>query len=315
MKQNQNKQKIVILDALTLGDDIDLDIFKEFGELVIYDTTSSSEVLEHISDAKIVITNKVIIDANTMDNTNIKLICIAATGMNNIDLDYAKKKNIEVKNAVGYSTSSVAQLTFSIALEFIQNIKYYDNYVKSNEWSKSKIFTNVSKPFYELNGKVWGIIGLGNIGKEVATIAEAFGCKINYYSTSGSNNNTKYNNLCLDELLSSSDIISIHSPLNEQTNNLINKTNISMLKDDTILLNLGRGGIVNELDIANELDNRNIFYGTDVVTKEPIEFTSPLLKIVNKDRLIITPHIAWASKEARVRLINIIKDNIKEFIL
>ena len=315
MSTNQNKEKIVILDALTLGSDIDLDIFKEHGELITYDTTSSEEVIDNIADASIVITNKVVIDANTMDSTNIKLICIAATGMNNIDLEYAKKKNIVVKNAVGYSTSSVAQLTFSIALEFIQNIKYYDDYVKSNGWANSKIFTNVSKPFYELNGKNWGIIGLGNIGIQVAKISEAFGCNISYYSTSGMNNNTKYNNISLDELLATSDIISIHSPLNEQTNNMINNTNIHMLKDSTILLNLGRGGIVNELDIATELDEREIFYGTDVVTKEPIEFDSPLLKVVNKDRLIITPHIAWASKEARVRLINIVKDNINKFIL
>ena len=313
MEQDQNK--IVILDALTLGSDIDLDIFKEFGELSIYDTTSPSEVLNHISDATIVITNKVVIDASMMDSTNIKLICIAATGMNNVDLEYAKKRGIEVKNVVGYSTSSVAQLTFSIALEFIQNIKYYDEYVKLNEWCRSKIFTNVSKPFYELRGKTWGIVGLGSIGSEVANIAEAFGCKIDYYSTSGMNTNTKYNSLTLEELLTTSDIISIHSPLNPQTNNLINKTNISMLKENAILLNLGRGGIVDELDIASELDKRNILYGTDVVTKEPIEFNSPLLKVEHKERLIVTPHIAWASKEARVRLINSIKDNINEFIL
>jgi len=309
------KQKIAILDASTLGADIDLSIFDELGDVSIYDTTSPSEVIEHISDASIIITNKVVIDASTMDKTNIKLICIAATGMNNIDLAYAKQKNIEVKNVVGYSTSSVAQLTFSIALQFISKISYYDQYSKSGEWSNSPIFTNVSKPFYELDGKKWGIIGLGNIGKRVANIASSFGCDISYHSTSGMNNNTDYKSVTLEELLKHSDIISIHCALNNDTLNLISKTNLSMLKDKAIILNLGRGAIVNEEDISNMLDNSNIFYGTDVVTKEPIIKESPLLKIVNKDHLIITPHIAWASIEARIRLVNSIKDNIKEFTL
>jgi len=309
------QQKIAILDASTLGKDIDLSIFDELGEVSIYPTTTPSEVIAHIGDASIVITNKVIIDASTMDKTNIKLICIAATGMNNIDLAYAKQKNIEVKNVVGYSTSSVAQLTFSIALQFIAKISYYDEYSKSGQWSNSPIFTNVSKPFYELDGKKWGIIGLGNIGKRVALIANSFGCKVLYYSTSGANNNTDYKSVALEELLKQSDIISIHCALNDDTLNLISKTNLSMLKDKAIILNLGRGGIVNEEDISNALDNSNIFYGTDVVTKEPISKESPLLKVVNKDQLIITPHIAWASIEARVRLVNSIKDNIKEFTL
>ena len=307
--------KISILDAKTLGNDIDLSLFNEFGEVIINQTSSYEQTLEHISDASVVITNKVIIDKYIMDNSSIKLICIAATGMNNIDLDYAKQKGIEVKNVVGYSTSSVAQLTISLALHFIQQISYYDNYVKSNQWCKSDIFTNHDKKFYELENKTWGIIGLGNIGLKVAKISDAFGCNVQYYSTSGMNNNDTYNSVNLDTLLKTSDIISIHCALNDTTKDLINKTNIAIIKDNTIILNLGRGGIVNEYDIADELDNRNIYYGTDVVTKEPIVESSPLLKVVNKDRLIITPHIAWASKEARNKLVNLIKDNISEFTL
>jgi len=309
------KEKIAILDASTLGKDVDLSIFNELGEVSIYETTNPNEVISHINDATVVITNKVVIDSNTIDNTNIKLICVAATGMNNIDLVYAKQKNIEVKNVVGYSTSSVAQLTFSIALQFISKISYFDEYSKSGQWSKSPIFTNVTEPFYELDGKKWGIIGLGNIGKQVAKIADAFGCDVSYYSTSGMNKNTQYKSLSLDELLKTSDIISIHCALNDDTLNLISKANLSLLKDKAIILNLGRGGIVNEEDISNILDNSNIYYGCDVVTKEPIIKDSPLLKIVSKDQLIITPHIAWASIEARVRLIKCIKDNIKEFTL
>jgi len=306
--------KITFLDAKTFGSDINLDQFNELGEIKIYQTTSSSQTISHISDSQIVITNKVVIDKEVMNNTNLKLICIGATGMNNIDLEYAKEKGIEVKNVVGYSTSSVAQLTISLALQFIQNISYYDNYVKSNEWCQSDIFTHLGKKFYELENKTWGVIGLGNIGAKVASISEAFGCNIQYYSTSGANNNTKYKNTDLENLLKSSNIISIHCALNDTTLNMINSSNLNLIKDKTIILNLGRGGIINEQDISNEIDSRELYYGTDVVTREPIINESPLLKVENKDRLLITPHIAWASIEARQRLMNEVKNNINDFL-
>ena len=248
-----------------------------------------------------------------MQNSDIKLICITATGMNNIDLEYAKEKNIPVKNVAGYSTSSVAQLAISYILQFVQKINFYDNYVKSGQWEKSDIFTNNDKPFYELNGKTVGIIGLGNIGQEVAKIVTAFGCEVIYYSTSGKNTNDTYKNVSLEELLQKSDIISIHCALNEQTNNLLNKTNLNNLKDGAILLNLGRGGLVNEQDITDTLNNgKDIYFATDVTTVEPIEVSSPLLTIENKDRVIITPHIAWASVEARTRLMDLVYKNITD---
>lgn len=306
--------KIVFLDKKTLGNDISIDQFIQFGEVISYDTTNEEETIQNISNADIVITNKVIIDKNVIDNCNIKLICVAATGMNNIDLDYAQQKSIEVKNVSGYSTASVAQLTLSFVLQFVQKINIYDVYGKAS-WKYSKIFTNLDHPFYELAGKNWGIIGLGEIGREVAKIADAFGCKVSYYSTSGKNKNTIYQQKELEELLQTSDIITIHSPLNENTINLINKSNIQKIKNGAILLNLGRGGIVNEQDIANAMnENKDIYFGTDVVTKEPIEKESPLLQIHNTDRLIITPHIAWASKEARVRLVEGIIHNIENFL-
>ena len=308
------KNKIVILDAKTFGEDIDLSVFNILGEVKLYQTSSYEQTINHISDSSIVITNKVIIDKDIIDSCNIKLICVAATGMNNIDLDYAKKKGIVVKNAVGYSTSSVAQLTLSMALQFIQKISYYNDYVQNNSWCKSDIFTHLDKPFYELDNKTWGIIGLGNIGKKVASIASSFGCNIQYYSTSGTNNDTQYNNVSLDKLLQTSDIISIHCALNDNTLNLINKSNLKLLKDKTIILNLGRGGIVNEEDISKKLDKRELYYGTDVVTVEPIIEQSPLLAVQNKNRIIITPHIAWASIEARKRLVNIVLNNIKEYL-
>jgi len=308
------KNKIAILDAKTFGEDIDLSVFNILGEVKSYQTSSYEQTINHISDSNIVITNKVIIDKDIIDSCNIKLICVAATGMNNIDLEYAKKKGIVVKNAVGYSTNSVAQLTLSMALQFIQKISYYNDYVQNNSWCKSDIFTHLDKPFYELDNKTWGIIGLGNIGKKVASIASSFGCNIQYYSTSGTNNDTQYNNVSLDKLLQTSDIISIHCALNDNTLNLINKSNLKLLKDKTIILNLGRGGIVNEEDISKKLDKRELYYGTDVVTKEPIIEQSPLLAVQNKNRIIITPHIAWASIEARKRLVSIVLNNIKEYL-
>lgn len=306
--------KIVFLDRKTLGDDITLDQFDQYGDMEVFNTTKPEQTLDRVKDAIVVVTNKVVIDKNIMDNSNIKLICVAATGMNNIDLEYAKQKGILVKNVSGYSTSSVVQLTLSFVLQFVQKVEYYDNFGK-NEWKNSEIFTNIDKPFFELDGKKWGIIGLGDIGKKVAIVATAIGCEVSYYSTSGKNNNNQYEQLDLDTLLNNCDIISIHAPLNEQTNNLINIQNIKNIKKGAIVLNLGRGGIVNEKDISDAIDDGvDLYYGTDVVTKEPIELDSPLLNIKNKHRILITPHIAWASKEARLRLLDGIEQNIKNFI-
>ena len=305
--------KIVFLDSKTLGSDINLDQFDSLGEVIYYDFTAPCDVLERVKDADVIITNKAIVNKNSMENSDIKLICITATGMNNIDLEYAQEKGIPVKNVAGYSTSSVAQVTFSYILQFVQKINFYDNYVKSGGWENSDIFTNNDKPFYELNGKTVGIIGLGNIGKEVAKIATVFGCKVIYYSTSGKNNDNRYKNVSLEVLLKESDIISIHCALNEQTNNLLNKNNLDNLKDGAILLNLGRGGLVNEQDITDTLNNgSDIYFATDVTTVEPIQKSSPLLTINDKERVIITPHIAWASIEARTRLMDLVYKNIMD---
>lgn len=305
--------KIVFLDRKTLGDDINLDQFNSLGEVVFYDFTKPSEVLNRVQDADVVITNKAIVDQNTMENSSLKLICVTATGTNNIDMQYAKERGIPVKNVAGYSTASVAQLATSYILQFVQKINFYDNYVKSGGWEESEIFTNNDQPFYELNGKTVGIIGLGNIGKEVAKIMTAFGCQVQYYSTSGKNNETLYDNVSLETLLKTSDIVSMHCALTEQTNNLLNKDNLDLLKDGAILLNLGRGGLVNEQDITDTLNSgKDIYFATDVTTVEPIEKSSPLLAIKDKHRVIITPHIAWASIEARTRLMDLVFKNITD---
>lgn len=308
--------KIAILDASTLGDDIDLTVFKDFGYLEIYPVTSSEERIERVRDKNIIITNKVVIDKEVIDNApNLKLICVAATGYNNIDIEYAKQKGIAVTNVAGYSTDSVVQHTFAMLFYLLENIRYYDEYVKSGEYSKSPIFTNLSRPFYEIKGKTWGIIGLGTIGKAVGRVAKAFGCNVIYYSTSGSNVDPEFERHQLDTLLSISDIVSIHAPLNQNTINLITYDKLKLMKKTAILLNLGRGRIVNEEDLAKALDENIIMAaGLDVLEKEPIEKDNPLLKIKNKEKLLITPHIAWTSIEARQRLVNEIYLNIKAFL-
>jgi len=306
--------KLVILDRKTLGYDIDISIFNKFGEVTIYDITKENETKNRIKDADIVLTNKVYVGKNELENSKVKLICITATGTNNVDLNYTEKAKIEVKNVVGYSTSSVVQLAFSMIFYFVQKLNYYKNYVDNQNWQKSDTFTHIDKPFFELDNKRVGIIGLGEIGRDLAKKAKAFNCEIVYYSTSGKNSNKQYKSLSLEELLKTSDIISIHAPLNEKTTNLLTYKELKLLKDGAILLNLGRGGIINEADLAKILDEKSVFCGLDVVSKEPIEENNPLLKVKNKQRLLLTPHIAWASIEARNRLINMVAQNIEDFL-
>lgn len=307
-------KKIVVLDAITLGN-VDFDKLKEFGEVILYDKTKAEDVEERIKDAAIILTNKVVLNKdNLKDAEKLEIICETATGFNNIDVEYAKSKNIAVTNVAGYSTPTVAQHTFATLLHLYDKIGYYDEFVKSGEYSKSGMFTNLDRPFNDIEGKTWGIIGLGNIGKRVAKIAEAFGAKVVYYSTSGKNNNLEYKRVELDELLSESDIISIHSPLNKNTEGLFNYDNLKKMKKTSVLINMGRGPIVVEEDLAKAIDE-NIISGAalDVFSVEPMPENSPLLKIKNKEKIVMTPHIAWASIEARERLFNDLIENIKAF--
>ncbi|PAB56922.1 D-2-hydroxyacid dehydrogenase [Anaeromicrobium sediminis] len=308
--------KIVILDRKTLGEDIGLEGLNEYGEVITYETTKENEVEERIKNAHIVITNKVLLNEENMNRAdNLKLICVAATGTNNIDLSYCLKAGIRVCNVAGYSTNSVTQHTFAMLFYILENMAYYDEYVKSKEYVKSNIFTNLQKPYYEIKGKIWGIIGLGNIGKNVAEIAKAFGATIVYYSTSGQNINDKYVKLDLEELLKVSDIVSIHAPLNDKTKNLLNYENLKCMKESSILINVGRGGIVNEEDLIKIL-NENKIRGAalDVLEKEPMRENSPLFKLEDKNKILITPHIGWASKEARHTLMEEIALNIDSFL-
>ncbi|WP_086276455.1 D-2-hydroxyacid dehydrogenase [Campylobacter vicugnae] len=307
--------KIVCLDADTLGNDVDLDaVFGKFGEFVSYNMTEANQTVQRLQNADIVLTNKVLITRDVIAQTNLKLICVTATGVNNIDLEAAKEANIPVKNVAGYSTNSVAQQTFANILALRNSTSYYENYGKnSNGWAKSPIFVNLDRPIFELSGKKFCVVGLGTIGLEIAKIAQAFGCDVCYYSTSGNNSNGKFKRVSFKEVLQC-DIISIHAPLNENTKNLFDANALNQLKDGAMLVNSGRGGIIDEEKIAQIIDEREIYFVTDVLEKEPIRADHPLLKVKNKDRLMITPHIAWASVEARKKLIELSAKNIEDFI-
>ena len=307
--------KIVCLDADTLGNDVDLDaVFGKFGEFVSYNMTEANQTVQRLQNTDIVLTNKVLITKDVIAQTNLKLICVTATGVNNIDLEAAKEANIPVKNVAGYSTNSVVQQTFANILAIRNSTSYYENYGKNSDgWAKSPIFVNLDRPIFELSGKRFCVVGLGTIGLEIAKIAQAFGCDVCYYSTSGNNSNSKFKRVSFKEALQC-DIISIHAPLNENTKNLFDANALNQLKDGAMLVNSGRGGIIDEEKIAQIIDEREIYFVTDVLEKEPIRADHPLLKVKNKDRLMITPHIAWASVEARKKLIELSAKNIEDFI-
>ncbi len=307
--------KIVFLDAKTVGEVPNFRVLEKQGALTIYEKTEPSELIDRCRDQDVIITSKVRINGEIMNQLpDLKMICVAATGMNNIDLEAAEKHNILVKNVAGYSTESVAQLTFAMLLNLVNHISYYDAYVKSGAYPKSDIFTHFGPPFWELNGKRLGIIGLGNIGRRVAQIAQSFGMEVVFYSSTGRNNNINYKRFDLDTLLSTSDVVSIHSPLSDQTQGLINYEKMKLMRPCAILLNTGRGGIIVEEDLARAL-NENLIGGAgiDVLEQEPPSADNPLLKVKDREKLLITPHIAWTSIEARQRLIDKLARNIEEF--
>lgn len=304
--------KIVFLDADTLGNDVSLEPIGKLGNLITYPYTAPADVAERIKDCDVLIVNKVVIGKEQIDAApKLKLICVAATGTNNIDIPYAESKGIPVKNAVGYSTESVVQVTFSLVLSLVGQLPYFDHTVKSGQYSNGNSFTNVTKCFWELKGKKYGIIGLGNIGSRVAEIATAFGMEVVYYSTSGKPHSDKYKALSLEQLMGECDVISIHAPLNERTNNLITYHQLKLMKPTAYMINMGRGGIINEADLVQAL-NENVIAGAgvDVFTKEPIPSTSPYLKLTSPSKIALTPHIGWASKEARECLVEKIAANI-----
>lgn len=308
--------KIVILDGNTLGQNMDFSSIEKLGELTYYNFTDHDELKERIKDAEVIITNKQRLnEENLKDSKNLKLICVTATGTNNVDFDFTNKHNIKVANVPNYCTDAVAQHTFALLFYLYEKLSYFDKYVKSGKYSDDILFTHFGRTYHELRGKTFGIIGLGTIGKKVAKIASLFGANVIYYSTSGKNNDPDYRRVDFDELLTSSDIISIHAPLNPDTYHLIDKDALNKMKKSAILLNLGRGPIIIEDDLYEALANDKIAgAGLDVLRHEPINADNKLLQIKDSTKLIITPHIAWASIEARERLIEEVALNIKSFI-
>jgi lactate dehydrogenase-like 2-hydroxyacid dehydrogenase len=308
--------KIVFLDALTLGEMPELESFNELGSFTQYSETSNEQVVERCATADIIITNKVRIDATAMEQLpKLKLICVAATGTNNVDLDKAAALNIPVKNVKGYSTNSVAQLTFGFIIELFNRISYYDIYVKEEYYSSQKLFTHIGPGLEELAGKTIGIIGMGDIGKAVAKIAVAFNMHVQYFSTSGKNTDAGYPSVSLDMLLKTSDVVSIHAPLNTHTTALIGAKQFAKMKSTAILINVGRGGIVVESELVEALQENKIHaVALDVFEQEPLPLHSPLLQLHDHGKLLLTPHIAWASIQARRTLIEGVKNNIKQFV-
>lgn len=303
--------KIVFLDAATMGD-VSFEPIEKLGEFVKYDLSTPQEALDRVADCDVMIINKVLVTPELIDAApSLKLICESATGVNNIDIDYAASKGIPVRNAVGYSTTSVAQSTFMQILSLMGQGPYYDDCVKSGRYSAMSMFTDPDKNWCELEGKTIGIIGMGNIGSRVAKIAEAFGMNVCYYSTSGTGHCKEYPSLPLEKLLAESDVVSIHAPLNERTNGLIGAEQVAQMKPTAILVNMGRGGIVDEKALADAIDNETIAGAAlDVFVKEPVPADNPLLHVRFPERLRLAPHAAWASMQARERLVSQIAANI-----
>ena len=307
--------KIVFLDEYTLGG-ANLDAICSLGDYTGYTKTSPEEVVERAKDAEVVIVNKVVIGEREMSALpNLRLICVAATGVNNIDLVAASERGILVRNAVGYSTHTVAEATLGSVLALLRQTNYYDRYVKSGEYSASGEWVNFDRPTHRLWGKNWGIVGMGNIGREVARLASAFGCKVAYYSTSGAERKEEYERMSLDELLAWSDIVSVHCPLNDKTRGLIGNEEIAKMKPSAVIVNVARGGIVVEEAVAQALNEGKLAGASfDVYPLEPMPSTSSLLHTKDPDKLLLSPHNAWSAVESIENLVECIANNIKDYL-
>ena len=304
--------KIVVLDGATLGEDLSLSPLDAYGDVTVYKTSSQEEVCLRVSDADILILNKIKLnESNLKYAKNLKLICEAATGYDNIDLSYCREKGIAVSNVVGYSTHSVAQVTISMALSLFTHIPEYSRFVKNGDYTKSGIANRLIPVYHEICGKTWGIVGLGNIGKQVAKTATAMGCNILAFKRVP---DEEYECVSLERLCRESDIISIHLPLSESTRNIFDKKCISLMKEDAILINLSRGATTDENAIALAIKEGRIGgFASDVYSEEPFSENHPFTEIMDKDNVLFTPHMAWGAYEARERCLFEILKNIESF--
>lgn len=307
-------KKIVFLDEYSIAGR-DLTSITSQGDYTAYENTAKEQVVERLKGAEIAITNKVMIDGDAMRQLpDLRLICVAATGMNNVDLNAAAELGIEVKNAVGYSTTSVAETTLASALALARNIVYFNEYFHDGRYSKADRAFCYDRLTFQVSGKRWGIIGMGNIGREVARLATAFGCEVRYFSTSGAKRDEAYPVMELEELLKWSDILSVHSPLNERTRGLIGRKELQLMKPSALVINVARGGIIDEAALAEALDNGWVAAAAlDVFSVEPLR-ESPLYDINDKYKLLASPHNAWSAAEAIDRLIECVAENIRTYI-
>ena len=308
--------KLVILERNSAGTDVDVSCFEKFGEVTCYPNTVAANTAERVKDADIILANKAPLNESTLkDAPNVKLICLLATGFDNVDLAYCRSRGIKVTNVVNYCTSTVAQHTLLLALALSEKITFYDDYVKSGAYSAQDRFSNFDRTFYDLEGKTWGIIGMGTIGRRVAGLAQAFGCRVIFYSASGKSTCTDYERVEFDTLLQESDILSLHCPLSDRTRGLINKDALSKMKETAILVNVARGPVVDTQALYDALVTDQIAgAGLDVLEQEPMAKDNPLAQIKDSTKLIITPHMAWASLESRTRLVDAVVKNIEAFL-
>ncbi len=309
--------KIVILERNSVGADVSVDCISELGEVTVYrNTVTPEEVRERVREADVIIANKSPLCEETLkDAPNVKLICEFATGYDNCDLNYCRKRGIRVTNVRDYCTGMVAQHTIALALALSEKLPYYDSYVKSGAYSAQDRFSNFDLPFLELEGKTWGIVGMGNIGRRVAKIAEALGCRVIFYSVTGESSCTLYPRVDKDTLFAESDFLSLHCPLSELTRNFIDSSALKKMKKTAVLINVARGRVVDNTALYEALMNGEIAAaGLDVVENEPLELSNPLSKIKDSTKLIITPHLAWASVEARTRCVQGAYENIAAFV-
>lgn len=312
-----DKVKIVILERNSVGVDTPVDCFEELGEVTCYpNTTTAEEVRERTKDADIIVANKARLNEESLrESPDVKLICEFATGFDNCDLTYCNSRGIKVANVADYCTDMVAQHTFTLMLTLLQKLPHYDEYVKSGAYAAQDRFSNFDEPFTELAGKTWGIVGMGHIGKKVAQIATAFGCRVIFHSVTGKSTVTEYEQVDKDTLLRESDFLSLHCPLSDLTRDFIDKEALRKMKKTAVLVNVARGPVVNNADLYDALMNGEIMAaGLDVLEKEPLPLSNPLSKIKDSNRLIITPHLAWASVEARFRCVNEAYLNAKAFL-
>lgn len=308
--------KIVLLERNSAGTDVSVDCFNELGEVTAYaNTVTPAEVAERVGDADIIVCNKAPMREESLRNCpNVKLICELATGFDNCDLAYCSARGIQVRNVVDYSTDMVAQHTFTLALALSQHLTYYDNYVKSGTYAAQDRFSNFDLPFYELSGKTWGIAGMGHIGRKVASIAAAFGCRVIFHSITGRSTCTDYPQVDKDTLLRESDFLSLHCPLSDLSRNFIDADALKKMKRTAVLVNVARGAVVDNHALYEALEAGEIMAaGLDVLEREPITSDNPLGRIMDSNRLIITPHLAWASVEARTRCVQGVYENIRTF--